>query len=249
MPFIQNYLRELPSDLQDKIFLLVYKYNFDKCLIDVDNPKIKLFYKLNNMINDVFFDLTYSVYDLNALGWFWKNHENPFDDTYYLKLNDKQKEQLFDTYDLFERDKRLSYKEYTKIYPEYKNIKYYKFKYHNNTGFIKNDRTFINTFIKNNFINNNILTYKIPIKIEKFVFTKNYLHIYLHNQSFDITTNVDVAYNIFWAFQVIPYCLNFLNASINILSFDNTINHFDNFHFLQRFDIINNIVITSFSDN
>ena len=128
MPFIQNYLYELPTDLQDKIFLLVNKDNFSNCLKDVDNPKIRLFYKLNNMINDLYFELSYSIYDLRVLGWFWENHENPFDDTYYLKLNDKQKEQLFDTYDLFERDKRLSYKEYTKIYPEYKKIKYYNFK-------------------------------------------------------------------------------------------------------------------------
>ena len=246
MPFIQNYLYELPTDLQDKIFLLVNKDNFSNCLKDVDNPKIRLFYKLNNMINDLYFELSYSIYDLRVLGWFWENHENPFDDTYYLKLNDKQKEQLFDTYDLFERDKRLSYKEYTKIYPEYKKIKYYKFKYHNNTGFNKNDRDFINSFIKNNFINNYPIK-NTPLIIKKFVFTINYIHIYIHNYSYDNTTPVDIVYNIFWAFQVIPDCLRFLNSSINIISFDNTINHFETYHFFLKFDILNNFVITYFS--
>lgn len=248
MHFIQNYLNELPTDIQEKIYLLVNKQKFSNCLKDIDNPKIRLFYKLNNMINDLYFELTYSIYDLKVLGWFWENHKNPFDETYYLNLTDKEKENVFDTYDLFERDKRLSYKEYTKIYPEYKKIKYYKFKYHNNTGFNKNDRDFINSFIKNNFINNNHIK-NTPLIIKKVVFTINYIHIYIHNTSFDITTNVDIAYNIFWAFQVIPDCLRFLNSSINIISFDNTINHFETSHFLQRFVIVDNYVLTSFSDN
>jgi len=63
-----------------------------------------------------------------------------------MNLTVKEAENIFDTYHLFNRNKRLRYKVYTKIYPDYINIKFYIFKYHNNIGF------------------------------HKFIFTKNYIY-------------------------------------------------------------------------
>lgn len=251
MLFKQNYLIELPDDIQDKIYSLVNKNRFDVCLKNIDNPKIKLFHEFNKIIKDKSYILYYDVYDLDELGWFWENHENPFSDTYNLKMYEDEDEDEYEknhenTRDLFEAHKRLSYKNYTKVYPEYKNIRYYKFNYDNNVVFFKEELLFINSFTKNNFVNNNLI-YDTPIIIEKIIFTKNYIHIYLRNTLYDESTPLDIAYNIFWAYEYIFDCLTFINTSPYIMSFNNAIHNIENYRMFQHFHILNNVVHTSFT--
>ena len=147
MTFKQNYFNELPNDIQEKISIIVNKSRFNNCLKDIDNPKIRLFHKFNKMITDASFGFSYIVYDFDKLGWFWENHKNPFDEN-CNGLSEIEEKRLNNTYELFERYKRLSYKEYTKVSPKYANIRYYRFKYHNNNGFNNKYLTFLNKFVK-----------------------------------------------------------------------------------------------------
>ena len=247
MTFRKNYLSELPEDIQEKISLIVNKSKFDNCLIHIDNPKIRLFHKFNKIINDDnIFILIYSVREFDNLGWFWKNHENPMDDeNEALYLNDEEK--LFAIYDTFQLNKRLSYKDYTKISPEYKNIKYYRFKYSDTKVFHSWEITDINRFVRLKFIKKGFLIDTTNIIIKRLLFSKNYIHIYINKGSYEDNTAVDIAFNISYAFDLIVDCLIFLNNT-HVLSFDNTIHYLETNNYLESFDIKNNILTTYFSN-
>ena len=229
MTFLKNYLDELPYDIQDIISIIVNKTKFNNCLKHIDNPKIRLFHIFNKMITDDLFELIYSVRELDNLGWFWKNHENPMDDE-----NDD-----------FHLNKRLSYKDYTKISHEFKNIKYYRFKYTNTKEFQSWEIADINRFVRLKFIKKYYLIDNTNIIIKKLLFTKKYIHIYINKDSYEDNSAIDIAFNISYAFDIIIDCLIFLNNT-HVLSFDNTIHYLENNNYLESFVIKNNVLTTNF---
>lgn len=229
MTFLKNYLDELPYDIQDKISIIVNKTKFNNCLKHIDNPKIRLFHIFNKMITDDLFELIYSVRELDNLGWFWKNHENPMDDE-----NDD-----------FQFNKRLSYKDYTKISHEYKNIKYYRFKYTDTKEFQSWEIADINRFVRLKFIKKNYLIDNTNIIIKKLLFTKKYIHIYINKDSYEDNSAIDIAFNISYAFDIIIDCLIFLNYT-HVLSFDNTIHYLETNNYLESFVIKDNVLTTNF---
>ena len=229
MTFLKNYLDELPYDIQDIISIIVNKTKFNNCLKHIDNPKIRLFHIFNKMITDDLFELIYSVRELDNLGWFWKNHENPMDDE-----NDD-----------FHLNKRLSYKDYTKISHEFKNIKYYRFKYTNTKEFQSWEIADINRFVRLKFIKKYYLIDNTNIIIKKLLFTKKYIHIYINKDSYEDNSAIDIAFNISYAFDIIIDCLIFLNYT-HVLSFDNTIHYLENNNYLESFVIKNNVLTTNF---
>lgn len=229
MTFLKNYLDELPYDIQDIISIIVNKTKFNNCLKHIDNPKIRLFHIFNKMITDDLFELIYSVRELDNLGWFWKNHENPMDDE-----NDD-----------FQRNKRLSYKDYTKISHEFKNIKYYRFKYTNTKEFQSWEIADINRFVRLKFIKKYFLIDNTNIIIKKLLFTKKYIHIYINKDSYEDNSAVDIAFNISYAFDIIIDCLIFLNYT-HVLSFDNTIHYLETNNYLESFVIKDNVLTTNF---
>ena len=229
MTFLKNYLDELPYDIQDKISIIVNKTKFNNCLKHIDNPKIRLFHIFNKMITDDLFELIYSVRELDNLGWFWKNHENPMDDE-----NDD-----------FQLNKRLSYKDYTKISHEFKNIKYYRFKYTDTKEFQSWEIADINRFVRLKFIKKNYIIDNTNIIIKKLLFTKKYIHIYINKNSYEDNSAIDIAFNISYAFDIIIDCLIFLNYT-HVLSFDNTIHYLETNNYLESFVIKNNVLTTNF---
>ena len=229
MTFLKNYLDELPYDIQDIISIIVNKTKFNNCLKHIDNPKIRLFHIFNKMITDDLFELIYSVRELDNLGWFWKNHENPMDDE-----NDD-----------FHLNKRLSYKDYTKISHEFKNIKYYRFKYTNTKEFQSWEIADINRFVRLKFIKKYFLIDNTNIIIKKLLFTKKYIHIYINKDSYEDNSAIDIAFNISYAFDIIIDCLIFLNNT-HVLSFDNTIHYLETNNYLESFVIKNNVLTTNF---
>jgi len=244
MTFLKNYLYELPYDIQDKISIIVNKTKFNNCIKDIDNPKIRLFHKFNKMITDDLFVLIYSVRELDNLGWFWKNHENPMDDENdALYLDNKEK--LFAIYDLFQLNKRLSYKDYTKISPEYKNIKLYRFKYTDTNEFQSWEITDINRFVSLKFIKKYYIIDNTNIIIKKLLFTKKYIHIYINKDSYEDNSAIDIAFNLSHAFNIIIDCLMFLNNT-HVLSFDNTIHYLETNNYLESFEIKDNVLTTNF---
>jgi hypothetical protein len=243
MIFKKNYFDELPDDIRGKIYLLVNKYMFNNCLKDIDNPKIRLFHKFNKFITDNLFYLTYSVRDLDKLGWFWKNHKNPMDDDEFIDDDDK----YFAMYDLFDRDKRLSYKEYIKVLPEYTNLKYYRFKYTDTKEFHTWEIPDINSFVKMNFIFNNYVIEKTNIIIKRLTFKKNYIHIYIKKNSYQDNSPLDIAYNISFLYNAIIDCVIFLNNN-HFLSFANTINYLETNSYLESFQIFDKVITTFFTD-
>jgi hypothetical protein len=245
MTFKQNYLKELPDDILDKIYLFVNKHNFDKCIIDIDNPKIKLFHVFNRMITDSYFDLIYSLSESKKLGWFWNYHKNPMIDNDLDIDDDDDNEKLFAIYDLFHLDKRLSYKDYTTSSPEYTNIKYYRFKYTNTTEFKSWEIPDINRFVKKYFVFDVIEETNILIK--RITFKRNYIHIYFKKESYEDTTPLDVAFNISHIYNIITECVMFLHDNY-ILPFDNTVNYLENNNYLESFEIKDNVLTTVFTD-
>jgi hypothetical protein len=243
MIFKKNYFDELPDEIRDKIYLLVNKCMFNICLKDLDNPKIKLFHKFNKFITDNLFYLTYSVRDLDKLGWFWKNHKNPMDDDEFIDDDDE----YFAMYDLFDRDKRLSYKEYIKVLPEYTNLKYYRFKYTDTKEFRAWEIPNINSFVKMYFIFNNYVIEKTNIIIKRLTFKKNYIHIYIKKISYQDNSPLDIAYNISFLYNAIIDCVIFLNNN-HFLSFANTINYLETNSYLESFQIFDKVITTFFTD-
>jgi len=246
MSFKHNYFNELPNDIQEKIGIIVNKSKFNNCLKDIDNPKIRLFYKFNKMTTDNEFDLNYAACEFDNLGWFWENHKNPFDED-QEGLSEIEKERLDNTCFLFERDKRLSYKEYTKVLPEYTDIKYYRFKYTNSLEFRSWEIPDINSFVKKQFILNNYAIEKSNIIIKRMTFKRNHIHIYINKGSYKDNTAIDIAYNISHIYNVINDCIVFLN-DYYFLPFDNTINYLETNSYLQSFEIKDKVLTTSFSD-
>jgi len=245
MTFKQNYLTELPDDILDKIYSFVNKHNFNKCLIDIDNPKIKLFHEFNRMITDNYFDLSYSLSETKKLGWFWDYHKNPMIDNDLDIDDDDDNEKLFAIYDLFHRDKRLSYKDYTKVSPEYTNIKYYRFKYTDTTQFRSWEIPDINRFVKKYFVFDVIEETNIIIK--RMTFKRNYIHVYINKGSYKDTSAIDIAFNISHIYNIINDCVMFLQDNY-ILPFDNTVDYLENNNFLESFQIKEKVLTTIFTD-
>ena len=243
MIFKKNYFDELPNDIRDKIYLLVNKCMFNNCLKYIDNPKIRLFHKFNKMTTDKLFYLTYAVHNLDKLGWFWKNHKHPMDDDEFIDDDEK----FLAIYDLFDRNKRLSYKEYTKVLPEYTNIKYYRFKYTNTKEFQSWEIPNINSFVKMYFIFNNYVIQNTNIIIKRLTFKKNYIHIYIKKNSYQDNSPIDIAYNISFIYNAIIECVLFLNNS-HFLPFANTINYLQTNSYLESFHIYDKVITTIFSD-
>lgn len=245
MIFKHNYLNELPIDIYDKIFLLVNRSRFNTCIRDIDNHKIRFFYKFGKMLTDDLFYLKYSASELDKLGWFWKKHENPMKDVDSdLQLYDD--DTVFAIYNLFEIHKRLSYKEYTRVSEEYINIRYYKFKYTDFKVFNRLELENINRFVRINFI---LQKYVIPntnITIKKFIFTNNFIHIYINKGSYLDNTALDIAYNIAHSYDVIIDCLTFLNS--RSLLFGNILTYLETFLYFESFDIKNKVITTIFSN-
>jgi hypothetical protein len=167
------------------------------------------------------------------------------DENYALYLNDKEK--LFAIYDLFQLNKRLSYKDYTKISTEYKNIKYYRFKHTGTNEFQSWEIADINRFVRLKFIKKNYIIDNTYIIIKKLLFTKNYIHIYINKGSYEDNSAIDIAFNISHAFNIIIVCLMFLNNT-HVLSFDNTIHYLETNNYLESFEIKNNVLTTNFSN-
>lgn len=248
MPFKQNYLKELPDDILDKIYLLVNKHKFDKCLIDINNPKIKLFHEFNRMILDTdYFHLDYYLYETKKLGWFWDYHKNPMIDDDLDFDDDDDNEKLFAVYDLFHRDKRLSYKDYTKVSPEYSNIKYYRFKYTDSMEFRSWEIPYINSFLKNHFVFNYYVIQKTNIIIKRITFKRKYIHVYIKKESYEDNTALDIAYNLSHIFNVIIDCVMFLQNNHD-LPFDNIVNYLETNCVLESFEINDNVLTTIISD-
>ena len=248
MPFKQNYLKELPDDILDKIYLLVNKHKFDKCLIDINNPKIKLFHEFNRMILDSdYFQLDYSLYETKKLGWFWDYHKNPMIDNDLDFDYDDDNEKLFAVYDLFHRDKRLSYKDYTKVSPEYSNIKYYRFKYTDSMEFRSWEIPSINSFLKKHFVFNYYVIQKTNIIIKRITFKRKYIHVYIKKESYEDNTALDIAYNLSHIFNVIIDCVLFLQNNHD-LPFDNTVNYLETNCVLESFEINDKVLTTIISD-
>jgi len=202
-----------------------------------------LFHKFNKFITDNLFYLTYSVRDLDKLGWFWKNHKNPMDDDEFIDDDDE----YFAMYDLFDRDKRLSYKEYIKVLPEYTNLKYYRFKYTDTKEFRAWEIPNINSFVKMYFIFNNYVIQKTNIIIKRLTFKKNYIHIYIKKISYQDNSPLDIAYNISFLYNAIIDCVIFLNNN-HFLSFANTINYLETNSYLESFQIFDKVITTFFTD-
>ena len=248
MSFKQNYLKELPDDILDKIYSFVNKHNFNKCLIDIDNPKIKLFHEFNSMITDIdYFQLNYSLYETKKLGWFWDYHKNPMIDNDLDIDDDDDNEKLFAIYDLFHLNKRLSYKDYTTSSPEYTNIKYYRFKYTDTTQFRSWEIPSINSFVKKHFVFNYYVIQKTNIIIKRMTFKQNYIHIYIKKDTYEDNTPLDIAFNLSHLFNVIIDCIMFLDNN-HPLSFDNTLDYLETNNFLESFEINDKVLTTIFTD-
>jgi hypothetical protein len=242
MPLKQNNINELP-DYIDNNYLLTNKQQFDICLKDIDNPKIRLFHKFNKMIMNKSFKTIYAIYDFENFGWFWDYHENPF---YDHVSNENEKIKLLATLDLFERFKRLSYKNYTQISPEYQNIRFYKFTYTSNDKIDKPLLSRINNFTKYHFIKKNTCVLNTPIIFKKIIFTKNYIHIYIHKHNYQDNSALDITFNILWAYDLIIICLKLL-ISNNVITFNDPLYNFEKYKYFQHFQINNNVVDTEYS--
>lgn len=227
-----NYLFDLPTDLQDKIFTIANKDKFNKVLTDINNEKIRKFYRLYDMINDDWFGITFDLYgDIinKGLGWFGNTYaDDEIDDDRQI------------AYDAYERDKRLSYKEYTLTKPEYKRIKYYRFIYYNYEGrFNKVDLLFINRMITEylkKFYEDEIF--------KKVIFKNNKIDIYFDKSRKYDETAVDIIQNIFWAYKLIMDSLEY--TTISGLDVGYIIDWFENHNFLECFEIKKQIVMPYF---
>ena len=59
--FNQNYLNELPDDIQDKIYTMVNKNKFKDCLCDIDNIQLKKFHLMYDLIEDDWFGISFDM--------------------------------------------------------------------------------------------------------------------------------------------------------------------------------------------
>ena len=225
-----NYLFDLPMDLQEKIFTIANKDKFNKVLSKIDNRQIRKFIMMYDMIQDEFFGITFDLYgDIinKGLGWFGNTYEDSEID------DDRQI-----AYEAYERDKRLSYKEYTLAKPEYRNIKSYRFYYYNDDYFCKVELKYINIaidkYVKELF-NEQIL---------RVVFKNNKIDVYFRRRKPYDETAVDIVYNIFWSYKVI---LESLKRTANTgFEIDAVIDWFENHNFLECFEIKKQVVMPYF---
>lgn len=225
MMFKQNYLKELPDDIQDKIYMMVNKNKFNDCLKKIDNRDIRMFHNLYEMIKNDWFGITYELYADNwnkGLGWFDNNYSEGEMETE-------------EEYEMFERNKRLSYKEYTLSKPEYMKIKYYRFTYYVEDKFCKAELKYINKKIKE-YIEEiyDEETYK------KIVFKNNKIDVYFGKSRKWDETAVDIIQNIFWGYRVVIDSLKYTaNTGCEI---DFLIDWFENHNFLVCFDTKNKVI-------
>ena len=234
--FKQNYLNELPDDIQDKIYMMVNKNKFNDCLCDIDNNKLKKFHLMYDLIKDDWFGISLELYgDIINQGLSWFNHAygEPVDADSDLD------------YEVFDRDRCLNWKNYTTPKPEYQKIKCVRFGYcnENNKKFNRGELTFINTHIKEH-----ISSFDGDICASKITFKNNYIDVYFHklytkdgNQ-----TATDIIYNIYWGYKMIDECLKHTSNSGEDLNYDIDLHYviswFDNHSFLECFKIEKGIV-------
>ena len=218
--FKQNYLNELPDDIQDKIWTIVNKKKFNDCLKQVDNPDIRTFYNLYNMINDPFFDISYEICD-GDLGWFHKATDAEIDE-------DKNY-----AFEMYQRDRCLSWKAYSKPDPEYANIKYYSFSYSNGRTFTKKELVIINRIMNRYIIDTELML------TNKIIFTKHDIEIWFRPATmYKENTATDVAYNLVWGYNLIPEMFKYLELTTNV-SFDDAVDYHASHRFLEGYDIKN----------
>jgi hypothetical protein len=224
--FKQNYLNELPDDIQDKIYTIVNKKKFNVCLYDIDNPDIRTFCNLYNMINDPFFDISYEICD-GDLGWFHKATDAEIDE-------DKNY-----AYEMYRRDRCLSWKNYSTRTPEYKNIRYYSFSYMTRFGgYNKNALRDINKSMKKYVKDTNLKL------VDKVIFTKNDIHIYFANM-YREGNATHIAYNLIWGYNLIAEMFQYLELDTEI-AFGYSFEWHQNHTFLEGFDIKKKVVIPFF---
>jgi hypothetical protein len=221
--FKQNYLNELPDDIQDKIWTMVNKNKFNDCLTKIDNPKIRKFYNFYNMLNDKFFEISYDICN-GELGWFHKATDAEIDeDRNYA-------------YEMYQRDRCLSWKAYTEPDPEYENIKYYNFSYSNGRTFTKKELVIINRLMKRYIIDTELMI------TNKIIFTKHTIQIWFRPATmYKENTATDVSYNLTWGYNLIPEMYKYLELTTNV-SFDYAVDYHANHHFLEGYDIVNKVV-------
>jgi hypothetical protein len=224
--FKQNYLNELPDDIQDKIWTIVNKEKFSDCLKQVDNPDMRTFCNLYNMINDPFFDISYEICD-GELGWFHKATDAEIDE-------DKNY-----AYEMYQRDRCLSWKNYTKREPEYKDIRYYSFSYMTRFGgYNKNALKDINKSMKKYVKDTNLKL------VDKVIFTKNDIHIYFADM-YREGNATHIAYNLIWGYNLIFEMFQYLELDTDI-AFGFSFEYHANHRFLEDFDIKKKVVIPFF---
>ena len=222
--FKQNYLNELPDDIQDKIYTMVNKNKFNDCLKQVYNIQIQKFYNLYRMLNDDFFEISYDICD-EELGWFHKATEEEIDeDRNYA-------------YEMYQRDRCLSWKAYTKIDPKY-NIKYYSFGYWNGRTFTKKELVIINRLMNRYIIDTELMI------TNKITFTKQDIKIWFSPYK-EENTATDVAVNLVWGYNLIPEMFKYLELMTNV-SFDDAVAYHESHHFLEGYDIKKKVVIPFF---
>jgi hypothetical protein len=226
--FKQNYLNELPDDIQDKIWTIVNKEKFNICLNKIDNIKIKKFHTMYDLINDPFFGVSLELYGdtINqGLSWFHKATDAEIDE-------DKNY-----AYEMYQRDRCLNWKNYTTPKPEYQNTKCVRFGYCNNWKFSRAELVFIHRHI-----NAHIAGFDGDICISKMTFRNNYIDVYF-NKLFireETETATDIIYKIYWGYKLINECLKYTANSGGDTHY--LIEWFDNHSFLECFQIKNKII-------
>lgn len=228
--FKQNYLKELPDDIQDKIYTMVNKNKFNDCLCDIDDGKLKKFHLLYDMIKDDWFGISFEISGDEKLGWFHQATDDEIDE-------DKNY-----AYEMYRRDRCLSWKEYTETDPEYQKIKCVRFVYcnRNNRKFNRAELTFINRHIKEY-----ISSYDGEICVSKITLKNNYIDVYFNDIFKDeerIAT--DIIFEIYWGYKMIDECLKY--TANNGADLHYAISWFDNHNFLEGFKIENGIVLPFF---
>ncbi len=223
--FMQNYLNELPDDIQDKIYTIVNKNKFSICLNEIVKSKIKRFHMMYDLIKDPFFGISFELHDNDGLSWFHKATDAEIDE-------DKNY-----AYEMYQRDRRLSWKNYTTPKPEYQKLKCVRFGYYNDRKFGRAELVFIHRHI-----NAHIAGFDGETCISKMTFRNNYIDVY-YNKLFtgdNPETAVDIIYKIYWGYKLISECLKYTANNGGDTHF--LIEWFDNHSFLEGFEIKNNIV-------
>jgi hypothetical protein len=175
------------------------------------------------MLNDDFFEISYDICD-GELGWFHKATDAEIDE-------DKNY-----AYEMYQRDRCLSWKAYTKPDPEYANIKYYSFSYSNGRTFTKKELVIINRIMNRYIIDTELML------TNKIIFTKHDIQIWFRPATmYKENTATDVAFNLVWGYNLIPEMFKYLELTTNV-SFDDAVDYHASHRFLESYDIENKVV-------